>query len=136
MLPCPPPHIPNPCQNLTQFVIFNLTSRSLFPVTSGVLTLDAGNKEDAVFIFRTVGALTTTGASEVVLIRGATYKNIYWSAGTIATFAAGTTMQGNVFSDTAITYAAGCTHHGRYDSNKQRPLLAMCLASSTQFHSA
>jgi membrane-bound inhibitor of C-type lysozyme len=78
--------------------------------------LDAGTKTDAVFIFRTPGALTTVGASKVILAGGARYNNIYWSTGTAAHFDSGTIMEGTIFAGTNITYAAHCTHHGRYKS--------------------
>jgi len=53
---------------------------------------------------------------KVILANGANPNNIYWSAGNAATFAQHSIIEGNVFADTGITYAAGCTHHGRYDS--------------------
>ena len=59
---------------------------------------------------------------KVILKGGASPNNIYWSAGTAATFAANCIIEGNIFAGTAITYAAGCTHHGRYDSTHQHLL--------------
>ena len=51
----------------------------------------------------------------VILAGGANPRNIYWSAGTSAAFAAGCTIEGNIFAGTGgITYAVGCIHHGRY----------------------
>jgi len=112
---------PNPglpaCQNSTQFINFDLTFLAPFAVTSGILTLDAGSKTDAIFIFRTSGALITTGASKVILTGGASCSNIYWSVGTAAHFDSGTTIEGTIFAGTTITYAAHCIHHGRYNSN-------------------
>ena len=88
----------------------------LSPVTSGDLVLDAENNPAAVFIFRTPGSLSTTQNMKVILANGANPNNIYWSAGNAATFAQHSIIEGNIFADTGITYAAGCTHHGRYDS--------------------
>ena len=82
----------------------------------GDLILDAGFKTDAVFIFRTPGMLIMPAGRKVILKGGASPNNIYWSTGYAATFAANCIMEGNIFAGTAITYAAGCTHHGRYNS--------------------
>jgi hypothetical protein len=83
-------------------------------VIAGDLTLDAGSDPNAVFIFRMPTTFSTAADKKVILAGGANPKNIFWSAGTAATFAARCTMQGNIFAGTAITFAAGCTHHGRY----------------------
>jgi len=87
---------------------------SCFPVTSGNLILDALGHPNAVFIFRTPGLITSTENRKVLLAGGANPNHIFWSAGTGANFAAYTTMEGNIFAGTEITYAAYCTHHGRY----------------------
>jgi len=65
----------------------------------------------------------------VVLKGGASSNNVYWIAGTAASFDAGTVSEGNVFSGTAgITFAAGCTHNGRYFSTNTLFLsLLSCL---------
>jgi len=52
----------------------------------------------------------------IVLKGGASSNNVYWSAGTAATFDVGTVSEGNIFAGTASTFAAGCTHNGRYFS--------------------
>lgn len=91
-----------------------LTCRLSLSVIAGDLTLDAGSDPNAVFIFRMPTTFSTAADKKVILAGGANPKNIFWSAGTAATFAARCTMQGNIFAGTAITFAAGCTHHGRY----------------------
>ena len=75
---------------------------------------DTDAVSDAVFIFRTPTTLSMPAGKKVILKGGASPNNIYWSTGTGATFAANCIMEGNIFAGTAITYAAGCTHHGRY----------------------
>ena len=69
---------------------------------------------DAVFIFRTPTTFTMPRDRKIILKGGASANNIYWSAGTAATFAANCIVHGNIFAGTTITYATGCTHHGRY----------------------
>jgi len=106
-----------------------LTSRSCRAVESGDLILDGGMGDtgavsDAVFIFRANTKLSMTAGKRVILKGGASPKNIYWSAGTAATFAENCVMEGNLFSGTAgITYAAGCVHHGRYDLCISLPII-------------
>jgi len=82
--------------------------------------LDAENNHTAVFIFCSPGTLSTTQDMKVVLSNSANPNNIYWSAGTAATFAQYAIIEGNIFAGTGITYAAGCTHHGRYDDHYSR----------------
>ena len=92
----------------------------LSPVHSANLILDGGLNEtdavsDAVWIFRTPTTLNMKVGLKVILTGGASSNNVYWSAGTAATFDANTVSEGNIFSGTAgITFAAGCTHNGRY----------------------
>jgi len=105
---------------MCNFCTRDLTFISSCTVESDDLILDAGMGttgavSNAVFIFCTPTTLAMTAGRKVILTGGATAKNIYWSAGTAATFAEDCIMQGNIFSGTeGITFAARCVHHGRF----------------------
>ena len=76
----------------------------------------SGAVSEAMFIFKASTKLSMSAGKRVLLQGGASAKNIYWSAGTAATFEKDCVLQGNLFSGTAgIHYAAGCVHYGRYD---------------------
>mmetsp|Transcript_13269 Transcript_13269/g.21028 ORF Transcript_13269/g.21028 Transcript_13269/m.21028 type:complete len:356 (-) Transcript_13269:327-1394(-) len=95
------------------------TSSINMQINAGDLILDGGMGDsgafsDAMFIFKASTKLSMAAGKRVLLQGGASAKNIYWSAGTAATFEKDCVMQGNLFSGTAgIHYAAGCAHHGR-----------------------
>jgi len=68
---------------------------------AGTLTLDAGGDPNALFVFRSAGALTTAASTNVVLINGATSKNIWWvSQGSIST-GADSVIRGSLFTNQA-----------------------------------
>ena len=80
---------------------------------TGVLTLDAENDPDAVFIFQAGSTLTTASASSVVLINGAQPCNVFWQVGSSATFGTTTDFVGHVFALTSITANNRATFDGQ-----------------------
>ncbi len=73
---------------------------------AGTLTLDGEGDPDALFIFRTGGALTTGAMTTVVLINGASANNIFWVAEGALSLAANTIMKGTLIAHNAATSAA------------------------------
>jgi hypothetical protein len=81
---------------------------------AGILTLDAKNNPNAVFVFKTVGAFNTGAGVEIKLINGASACNIYWLAEGAVGLGAGTIMKGNLISHgAAVALGAGSQLEGR-----------------------
>jgi type VI secretion system secreted protein VgrG len=74
---------------------------------TGVLTLDAKNDPNAVFIFDIGSALTTASKSSVKLINGAKGANVYWLVQSSATLGTGTVFVGNIMAEASITLTTG-----------------------------
>jgi hypothetical protein len=74
----------------------------------GSLTLN-GN---GTYIFRSVGALTTT-ANATVTLNGASACDVFWTPSAATTLAANTTFAGTVISNAGITVGANTTWNGR-----------------------
>jgi len=81
--------------------------------TNGILTLDAGGNENAVWIFKMGSTLATDAETSIVLAGGAQSKNIYWSVGSSATFGTNSIFYGNILADQSITLTTGATLYGR-----------------------
>ena len=81
---------------------------------SGSLTLDGGGNPNSLFIIRSTAAFNTVAGSVVTLINGASPENIYWVAQDAVGIGANTTIQGNIFSNSAaIAVGSSCTITGR-----------------------
>jgi hypothetical protein len=80
---------------------------------SGVMTLDAGNDANAVFIFQIGGALTVGASAQVKLVGGANACNVFWAVGDAATFGATAQFAGTLMAIQAITVGAGTRVDGR-----------------------
>ena len=78
---------------------------------TGDLTLDGGGDPNAVFVFQAGSTLITAG--NVILINGATARNVYWQIGTSATLGTASQWQGNILSNVSITLVDGATLLGR-----------------------
>ncbi|MDB5223510.1 MAG: hypothetical protein JWN83_2177 [Chitinophagaceae bacterium] len=74
-------------------------SMSAAASVNGVLTLDAQNNANAVFIFKTGGALTTAASATVNLINGALACKVFWIAEGAISMAALTTMRGTLIAN-------------------------------------
>jgi Ice-binding-like len=109
-LPCPPANA----------IVANLggttKSAGVYCTASGIgvtgfLTLDGGGDPNAVFVFQAGTSLTTAGS--VVLINGASAKNVYWQVGSSATIGTASQWQGNILALTSITLVDNANLLGR-----------------------
>jgi len=80
---------------------------------SGTFTLDAKGNSNAVFIFKTANAFSTSVNSKIRLINGALACNVFWKLDGAVTIAAGTIMRGTIISGGAISLGSGDTLEGR-----------------------
>lgn len=80
---------------------------------TGVITLDAQNDPNSVFIFKAGSSLTTASASVVRMINGAQACNVFWKIGSSATLGTTSTMVGSVMALTSISLNNGVTVQGR-----------------------
>jgi hypothetical protein len=80
---------------------------------AGVVTLDAGGDEDAVFIFHAGTTLGTGAGSQIVLRNGAKAENVYWVLGTALVMGADSLIRGAVLAGSAITIGANGIIFGR-----------------------
>jgi hypothetical protein len=109
-LPCPPGNA----------IVANLGGTTLLPGVyctasgigvTGTVTLDGNGDPNAVFVFQAGSTLITAG--NVVLINGATARNVYWQVGTSATLGTASQWQGNILANVSITLVDGATLIGR-----------------------
>ncbi|MFJ5221232.1 ice-binding family protein [Streptomyces sp. NPDC088354] len=80
---------------------------------TGTLTLDAQGNRNADWVFQIGSTLTTATASRVLLINGATARNVIWQIGSSATLGPNTDFTGRILALTSITTNAGTTIHGQ-----------------------
>jgi hypothetical protein len=83
-----------------------------FKITNGNLTLDAKGDSNAVWIFQTASGLTVgitgpAGARSVIMVNGASPKNVFWYVGSAATIngAGGGVMAGTIIAYAGITFS-------------------------------
>lgn len=81
--------------------------------SGGILTLDAQNNPNAVFVIQVGTTLITTGASSVVLINQADPRNVYFQTGTAVTLGSGSSFVGNLLAGTSVTAVGGTSVLGR-----------------------
>ena len=70
---------------------------------TGVLTLDALNNPDALFVFQIGSALTTASNAVVNVLNGGANNGVFWQIGTSATLGTSTVFSGNILADQSIT---------------------------------
>jgi type VI secretion system secreted protein VgrG len=80
---------------------------------TGTLTLNALGNPAAAFVFKVGSALTTAGASQVLLINGGSSCNVFWQIGSSATLGTTTAFFGNILALTSITLTTGASVTGR-----------------------
>lgn len=80
---------------------------------TGTLVLDAQGDANAVFIFRSLSALTTASSSVVQLDNGADACNVFWIVPSSATLGTNSTLVGTVIANTSISALTGTTVTGR-----------------------
>ena len=89
-------------------------SMSAAASVNAVLTLDAQSNPNAVFIFKTGGALATSASATVNLVNGALACNVFWIAEGAISMAALTTMRGTLIANNgAVDMGDGGTLEGR-----------------------
>ena len=79
----------------------------------GNLFLDGQGDPNAIFIFKIDGALSTTTNSNVVLINGATFCNIYWQINGAVALGENSGFQGTILANGAISSLDGAALFGR-----------------------
>ena len=98
-----------------------LGGQTLFPSTyrfgsaveiTGLLTLDAQNDPNALFIFQIGSTLTTASASTILLVNGAQACNIFFQVGSSATLGSTTVFNGNILAQTSISLNDGVEVNG------------------------
>ena len=108
--------------NITYVVPTDLGGMTLVPgvycfassaALTGTLTLDAGNKPDAAFIFHVGSKLVTASGASVALINGAQRCEVFWQVGSSATLGTGTDFIGTVIALTSITLDTDAKLSGR-----------------------
>jgi hypothetical protein len=81
---------------------------------AGTITLDGQGDSDAIFIFKSTGALNFAAASDMVLINGAVAENIFWISDAAVGVGASSTIYGNLMSNGgAISVGAATNIEGR-----------------------
>jgi hypothetical protein len=81
---------------------------------NGILTIDAQNDPDAIFVIRCDGALNSGATSQVVLVNGANPARIFWRASGAVALGASTTFYGTALGVAgAASSGAGCYMIGR-----------------------
>ena len=80
---------------------------------NGVLTLDAKNDPNALFVFQTPLTLNTGAASKINIINGGQACNVNWQVGTTTSLGAATDFKGNILGKGNFVSAAGSVVTGR-----------------------
>jgi len=70
---------------------------------TGILTLDAQNNPNAVFIFQIGSTLTTASNSSVIVTNGGSGCNVFFQVGSSATLGTDTSFTGSILALTSIT---------------------------------
>lgn len=79
----------------------------------GDIILDANFDANAVFIFKINGALSTSSASRVVLLNGATLENVYWQVLDAVSLGEASVFRGTIIAGGAIELLEGAALLGR-----------------------
>jgi type VI secretion system secreted protein VgrG len=80
---------------------------------TGMLTLDAQNNPNAIFVFQIGSTLTTASSSSIDLLNGAQADNVYWQVGSSATLGTDTSFDGSILAVSSITLNTGASLSGR-----------------------
>lgn len=79
----------------------------------GILTLDAQNNPNAIFVFQTPLALNTGASSKINIINGGQACNVNWQVGTTISLGASTDFKGNLLGKGNFVSAPGTVVSGR-----------------------
>ena len=88
-------------------------STSSLAISSGNLTLDAGNDASKTFIFQIGSTLITDAGRNIILTGGAQAQCIFWQVGSSATLGTNSIFKGTILALTSITETTGATVDGR-----------------------
>ena len=88
-------------------------SRSSMFLSASSVTLDGNNDPNAQWIFQTGSTFISATATSFILINGAYERNVYWALGSAATLAHASSIVGNIFAQSAITFNSDSTIIGR-----------------------
>jgi len=83
---------------------------------TGNLTLNGGGNPNAVFIFDTSFALTTSSSSTVTLTNGTQACNVFWLVGSQATLGSASTFVGHIITNAAVVATSGAVIDGSLTS--------------------
>jgi hypothetical protein len=86
---------------------------SAVTLNAGSVYLDAQGDPNAVFVFQIGTTFTAAGGTQVILLNGASAKNVFWQVGSSATINAGAAWVGNIIAYTSITLGTDATLLGR-----------------------
>lgn len=84
---------------------------------SGSLTLDAGGDPNALFVFKTAGALSMVAGTTIILKNGALPENVFWVSDGAISIGAETKVKGIIMSSAAISVADLSTLDGKMLTN-------------------
>jgi hypothetical protein len=83
-------------------------------VLTNTVTLNAQDNEDAVFVIKIVGALSTSTAAKVILINGAKKENVFWKVDGAVEIATNSEFTGTIIChNAAMNLATGTKLEGR-----------------------
>jgi len=80
---------------------------------NGSLTLDGQGNPNALFIFKINGAFSTSGLSNIMLINGASWSNVYWQINGQVDLGAASSFKGTILANGAINLLLGAVLQGR-----------------------
>lgn len=80
---------------------------------NGTLTLDAQNNPNAIFVFKAGTTLMTGANSNVNLVNGAQFAQIFWVVGTSATLGVDSHLEGSILALDSITATTRATVDGQ-----------------------
>jgi hypothetical protein len=86
---------------------------SAVTLNSGAVYLDGQGDPNATFVFQIGTTFTAAAGTQVILVNGASAKNIFWQVGSSATINGGAAWAGNVIAYTSISLGTDATLLGR-----------------------
>lgn len=107
-----PAVLPTDLTNIT-FTPGLYDTASAVTLNAGAVTLDAQNEATAVFIFQIGSTFTAAAGTQIILVNGASPKNVFWQVGSSATINSAAAWQGNIIAFTAISMGTDATLQGR-----------------------
>jgi hypothetical protein len=107
-----PAVLPLDLSNLT-FTPGLYSTSSTVTLNSGSVTLDAQNDPNAVFVFQIGSTFTAAGGTQVLLVNGASAKNVFWQVGSSATINGAAAWQGNIMAYASVSFGTDASLVGR-----------------------